>query len=53
MAYVIEGKTLIKIGNKNYNLQKGDFIIMPANIEHSLKAITKFKMLLVMIKTKI
>jgi quercetin dioxygenase-like cupin family protein len=50
MVYLIEGKAIIKIGNNNYNLEKGDFIIMPANIEHSLKAITKFKMLLVMIK---
>ena len=40
----------IKIGNKNHILEKGDFIIMPAEIEHSLKALTKLKILLVMIK---
>jgi quercetin dioxygenase-like cupin family protein len=31
-------------------LEKGEMIIMPANIPHALKAIEKFKMLLVMIK---
>lgn len=49
-VYVIKGKVNIKIGNKNHILEKGDFIIMPAEIEHSLKALTKLKILLVMIK---
>lgn len=51
-AYVsiIEGKAQINIGGKEYMLEENENIMMPANIEHSLYATEKFKMLLVMIK---
>jgi quercetin dioxygenase-like cupin family protein len=47
---VIEGKVEIIISGKAYILEKDDVIIMPANEPHALKALEKFKMLLVMIK---
>ncbi|HER07912.1 MAG TPA: cupin domain-containing protein [Bacteroides sp.] len=47
---VIEGKAKVTIDKKEYLLQEGDFIIMPANIPHALEAVTQFKMLLVMIR---
>jgi quercetin dioxygenase-like cupin family protein len=50
LAIVIEGSSEIIIDKKTKIVNKGDFIIMPANIPHSLKAIQKFKMLLIMIK---
>ncbi len=49
MAYAIEGQARVIIGNKDYLLGKGSFIIMPANIPHALEAVTEFKMLLLMI----
>ena len=52
LVFVIEGEALIKISGKEYNLKGGEMIIMPAGEPHSLKAIEKFKMLLVMIKGK-
>jgi len=49
---ILDGEVEITIGGKVNHLQKGDFIIMPANIPHALKGIEQFKMLLIMIKNK-
>jgi len=49
---ILDGAVEITIGGKINLLEKGDFIIMPANIPHALKAINQFKMLLIMIKNK-
>lgn len=50
LVYVIDGEAEIKISGKAYTVKKGEAIIMPANKPHSLKALKKFKMLLIMIK---
>jgi quercetin dioxygenase-like cupin family protein len=52
MVYILDGEAEIKIGGKPHILNKGEAIIMPANITHALKAIQKFKMMLTMIKEK-
>ncbi len=49
-VYILDGEAEITISSKPYKLKKGDFIIMPANKPHSVKALKKLKMLLVMIK---
>ncbi|MBD3285484.1 cupin domain-containing protein [candidate division WOR-3 bacterium] len=50
MAYILEGQAEITISGKRFELSKGQMIIMPANESHALKAIKKYKMLLVMVK---
>lgn len=49
-VYILEGEAEIRIDGKPYSVKEGEMIIMPANKPHALKAITKYKMLLVMIK---
>ena len=51
MVHIIDGKADITISGKRHRLEKGEVIIMPANQPHALKATSKFKMLLVMIKS--
>ena len=51
LIYIIEGAAEITIGGKPNNLIEGEMILMPANIPHSLKAVEKFKMLLIMIRS--
>lgn len=51
MVYVMDGKVNITIEKKLFSLGQGDAIIMPANIPHALKAVEKFKMMLIMIKS--
>ncbi|MFA5275612.1 MAG: cupin domain-containing protein [Candidatus Omnitrophota bacterium] len=50
LVYIFDGKAEITIAGKRHSLKAGETIIMPANKPHSLKAIERFKMLLVMIK---
>ncbi|MGA2774475.1 MAG: cupin domain-containing protein [Candidatus Omnitrophota bacterium] len=50
LVYIFDGKAEISIAGKQHYLKAGETIIMPANKPHSLKAIDRFKMLLVMIK---
>jgi quercetin dioxygenase-like cupin family protein len=50
LVHVLEGEAEIRISGKPYALKAGDAIIMPANDPHAVKAISKFKMLLTMIR---
>lgn len=51
MVQALEGEARIEINKKGYQLQAGEMIIMPANQPHALKAVTRFKMLLIMIRS--
>lgn len=52
MVHILDGKAEISIGGAPHILKAGEAIIMPANISHALRAIERFKMLLIMIKEK-
>ncbi|MFW9947667.1 MAG: cupin domain-containing protein [Candidatus Odinarchaeota archaeon] len=52
LVNIIDGKVKITISKKEYVLNKGQMIIMPANEPHVLKALERFKMMLIMIKSK-
>jgi quercetin dioxygenase-like cupin family protein len=49
---ILDGIAEIIIGGTSYILNEGEFVIMPADIPHAVKAKEKFKMLLTMIKEK-
>ncbi len=48
---VLDGKAELRIGGKPHVVKKDEMIIMPANVPHSLKAVTFLKMLLIMIRS--
>lgn len=50
IVHIIDGETEIKISNEIVKAKAGEMVIMPAGQPHSLKAITKFKMILIMIR---
>jgi quercetin dioxygenase-like cupin family protein len=50
-VYMADGVAEITISGEKHSLKAGEMIIMPANEPHALKAVQKFKMLLVMIKS--
>lgn len=52
VVYILDGDAEITIGGQIQKVAKGDMLIMPANVSHALKAVTRFKMLLVMIREK-
>lgn len=49
-VYLLEGEAEIRIDGMPHSVKEGEMIIMPANKPHALKAITAYKMLLMMIK---
>ena len=49
-VHVLEGEADIRISGKAFQLKAGDGIIMPANEPHAVRATTRFKMLLTMIR---
>ena len=51
LVYLLDGEAEVTISAKTLHLKEGDMVIMPANEPHALKAIKKFKMMLVMIKS--
>ena len=51
MVNIIDGQAEVTIAGTTMTLKKGEMVIMPANKPHALKAIEKFKMILIMIKS--
>ncbi len=51
LVQILDGKVEIIIGGNPNILETGQCIILPADIPHALKAVERFKMMLVMIKT--
>lgn len=49
MVFAIDGEIDIHIDQTPYDINKGDALIMPYGIPHSLKAITPFKFLLLVV----
>jgi len=50
-VYIIDGEAKIVIAGKVIKVKRGGMVVMPANKPHSLSAIKKFKMLLIMIRS--
>jgi quercetin dioxygenase-like cupin family protein len=48
---ILDGEAEITISGKAYHLETGQIIILPVNETHAVKALSKFKMLLVMIRS--
>jgi len=51
LAQVLEGEVEITISGKSFLLKEGEAVIMPANQPHAVRAITRFKMTLTMIRS--
>ena len=49
MVYLLDGEAEVAISGRPLHLKAGDMVIMPAHQPHALKALSKFKMLLVML----
>ena len=50
LVCILDGKAEITISGEPVTVQNGEMIVMPANKTHALKALERFKMLLVMIR---
>lgn len=50
MVYILDGEAKITIDDIDHILKAGETINMPSGIPHSVNAITRFKMLLTVVK---
>lgn len=50
LVHIIEGTARVLIDGTSHMVSEGEMIIMPADRPHALKAETRFKMLLVLVK---
>ena len=51
LVQILDGEAEVTISGKPNRLEAGEMIIMPANQPHALKALARFKMALVMIRS--
>src|SRR3954447_11244248 len=51
LVIVTEGEADIEIAGNSFKVKQGESIILPANRHHAVKTVTRFKMLLIMIRT--
>ena len=51
LAYLLEGEAEITISGKPLRTTAGEAVLMPAHQPHSLKALSRFKMVLTMIRS--
>jgi quercetin dioxygenase-like cupin family protein len=51
LVQIIEGEAEITISSKPHCVKAGEFILMPAQQPHALKALKRFKMVLTMIRS--
>jgi len=47
---VVEGEVELTIGGQSVHAKAGQLVIMPAGVPHSVRAMGRFKMLLIMIR---
>jgi quercetin dioxygenase-like cupin family protein len=50
LVYLLDGEAQVSISGKPMQLKSGDMVVMPANKSHALKATTRFKMILTMVR---
>jgi quercetin dioxygenase-like cupin family protein len=50
LVVVNDGEANIEIDGESFRVKQGQSIVLPANRPHAVKATTRFKMLLIMIK---
>ena len=52
MVYVLDGEAEVTIAEKPLRVKAGEMVVMPANKPHALRAVERFKIVLIMIREK-
>ncbi|HSA58627.1 MAG TPA: cupin domain-containing protein [bacterium] len=51
LVTLVDGEANIMVGGSWNKMRSGEAILLPANVPHAVKAVTRFKMLLTMIRS--
>ena len=52
IIHVLDGSAELTIGGEAVTAAAGQMVVMPANVPHAVKAVTRFKMLLIMLRAR-
>lgn len=50
LVVILDGEVEITISGRAHRVKQGEMLVMPANQPHALRAITRFKMILTMLR---
>lgn len=50
MVHILDGEAMVTVAGKEMTVGKGQIVVMPADIPHSVTAVQRFKMLLTLVK---
>ncbi len=50
VVQILDGEAALTIGGAPVRAQAGEWVVMPANVPHAVQAVSRFKMLLTMIR---
>ena len=50
LVVVTDGEAEVEIASESFKVRQGETIVLPANRPHAVKAVSRFKMLLIMIR---
>lgn len=53
LVVVTDGEADVEIAGESFRVRQGETIILPANQPHAVKAVSRFKMLLIMIRAQL
>lgn len=53
LVVVTDGDAEVSIAGESFTVRQGETITLPANRPHAIKAVSKFKMLLIMIRAQL
>ena len=51
LVYIVDGDAEITVSGQDHHVSEGEMLILPANQPHALRALHRFKMMLVMIRS--
>jgi quercetin dioxygenase-like cupin family protein len=51
LVHVLDGNAEVSLGGVKYAVEAGQAVVMPAGVPHALKAVSRFKMILTMIRS--
>jgi len=50
LVHVFDGQAEITIGGEPHSVEQGQLILMPADVPHAVRAVERFKMVLIMLR---
>ncbi len=51
LVYVAEGEARVAVSEAVHDVRGGELLLLPAGVPHSLKAVSEFKMMLMMLRS--